>query len=229
MSVLVLFLILALTYTLVASKARSVGKTLAHLEKSGDPPNYLLDECAMLLFRGTNDPHCPFATWSLLEGIYGNVSFRGTITATQGATSQGQAQVAGGQFLTIGSTATNLNATPGNTANYFKGCVLTMLTGNCVGQSSRIVASQSGQVTVMRFQSDAGLLDPSVNDTFTGQRPPLLRHGPRFRSDGQLVEHNAGPGERLSRSEQLVVRIIAKHDDVSAKHNNEKRHHGYVQ
>ncbi len=79
MAVLVMFLVITLTYVLVASKAKSVGKALAQIDKSGDPPNFLLDECAMLLFRGTNDPHCPFATWSLLEGMYGNVSFRGTI------------------------------------------------------------------------------------------------------------------------------------------------------
>jgi len=162
MSVLVLFLVLTITYVLVATKAKMVGKALARLDMSGDPPNQQLDQIAMLLFRGTNDPHCPFLSWGLLEGKYGNVSFRGTISTVQTAAPANP----GGQFLTITSGVSNVTSAPGNTPNYFKGCVLTMLNGVCSGLSTRIVASSSGSLTVMRFKADAGLYDPAVNDTF---------------------------------------------------------------
>ena len=92
--VLFMFLLLAITYAVVASKERTVTRNYARYERSGDPPNVMLDEIAMMLFRDTNDPHSPFRSWSLLEGIYGNVSFRGTVGGTP--TPQ-----AGGQFLAV--------------------------------------------------------------------------------------------------------------------------------
>ncbi|HEX3997535.1 MAG TPA: hypothetical protein VHX65_03180 [Pirellulales bacterium] len=163
--VLFMFLLLAITYAVVASKERSMTRNEARFERSSDPPNFLLDEIAMVLFRDTNDPHSPFRSWSLLEGIYGNVSFRGTVSGTP--TPQ-----AGGQFLQFTPTGLNVNGTSvtfNSTPNYYKGCVLTMLTGQCAGLSTRIVASAGGSspsVTVMRFQADAGLYDPAANDTF---------------------------------------------------------------
>ena len=97
--VLFMFLLLAITYAVVASKERAVTRNFARLERSGDPPNVVLDQIAMMLFRDTNDPHSPFRAWSLLEGIYGNVSFRGTVGGTP--TPQ-----AGGQFLQFAPSGT---------------------------------------------------------------------------------------------------------------------------
>ncbi len=156
--VLFMFLLLAITYAVVASKERSVSRNYARLERSGDPPNVVLDQIFMMLARDTNDPHSPFRSWSLLEGIYGNVSFRGTVGGSP-------APQAGGQFLQFTPTVsgTAFSAPP---PNYYKGCVLTMLSGQCAGLSSRIVASASGSVTVMRFQADAGLYDPANGDVF---------------------------------------------------------------
>ena len=156
--VLFMFLLLAITYAMVASKERTVTRNYARAERSGDPPNVVLDQIAMTLFRDTNDPRSPFRSWSLLEGIYGNISFRGTVGGAP--TPQ-----AGGQFLQFTPTVSNFNSTP----NYYKGCVLTMLTGQCAGLSTRIVASAGGgspSVTVMRFQADAGLYDPANQDLF---------------------------------------------------------------
>jgi hypothetical protein len=160
--VLFMFLLLAITYTVVASKERTITRNYARFERSGDPPNVVCDQIAMMIFRDTNDPHSPFRGLSLEEGIWGNVSFRGTLSGAP--TPQ-----AGGQFLNFAPTGTNINGTAvtfNTTPNYYKGCVLTMLTGQCAGLSTRIVASASGSVTVMRFQADAGLYDPASGDTF---------------------------------------------------------------
>jgi hypothetical protein len=180
--VLFLFLLLAITYAVVASKERSVARNYARLERSGDPPNVVLDQLAMILFRDTNDPHSPFRSWSLLEGIYGNVSFRGSVSGSP-------AVQAGGQFLQITPSGTTLNST----ANYYKGCVLTMLSGQCTGLSTRIVASAGGaspSVTVMRFQADAGLYDPANGDVFLINGRPYCGMG-----RGYNTAANAAGGE----------------------------------
>jgi hypothetical protein len=180
--VLFMFLLLAITYAVVASKERSVTRNFARLERSGDPPNVVLDQLAMTLFRDTNDPHSPFRSWSWLEGIYGNVSFRGTVNGSP--TPQ-----AGGQFLQIIPSGTTLNST----ANYYKGCVLTMLSGQCSGLSTRIVASAGGaspSITVMRFQADAGLYDPANGDVFLINGRPYCGMG-----RGYNTAANAAGGE----------------------------------
>lgn len=168
LSVLILFLLLTVTYVIVASKARVTGKITARIDQSGDPPYYTIDQVAMTLFRGTADPHCPFATWSLLEGAYGNIAFRGGVGGPI-------SQPAGGQFLSFTPTGpfvwynTANSATPvqfNTSVNFYKGCVLTMLNGPCVGLSTRIVASSNGSLTVMRFKADVALLDPAPGDTF---------------------------------------------------------------
>ncbi len=186
--VLFMFLLLALTYTVVASKERAMTRNYARFERSSDPPNVVLDEIAMVLFRDTNDAHSPFRSWSLLEGIYGNVSFRGMVAATP------QVQ-AGGQFVQFAVTATNFSSMP----NYYKGCVLTMLTGQCAGLSTRIVASAASSVTVMRFASDAGVYDPSgpqgstPGDTFLINGRPYSGMGRGYNTSGQLVSQLTPP------------------------------------
>ena len=168
LSVLILFLLLTITYVIVASKARVTGKITARIDQSGDQPYYTIDQIAMTLFRGTADSHCPFATWSLLEGAYGNIAFRGTVGGPI-------SQPASGQFLSFTPTGpfvwynTANSATPvqfNTSVNFYKGCVLTMLNGPCVGLSTRIVASSNGSLTVMRFKDDVALLDPAQNDAF---------------------------------------------------------------
>ena len=183
--VLFMFLLLAITYTVVASKERTVSRNYARFERSGDPPNVVLDQISMMLFRDTNDARSPFRSWSLLEGIYGNVSFRGTINGTP-------APQAGGQFLQFTPSALN------NVPNYYKGCVLTMLTGQCAGLSTRIVASTGGSspsLTVMRFQADAGLYDPANGDTYLINGRPYSGMGRGYNATSLAT--NTGPANNM--------------------------------
>ncbi len=79
LTVLVLFVLLTVTYVIVATKERVTARAYSRYDQSGDPPNQIADSIAMTLFRDTTDVHSPFHTWSLLEGIYGNLSFRGNV------------------------------------------------------------------------------------------------------------------------------------------------------
>lgn len=187
LSVLVLFVLLTVTYVIVATKERGAAKASARVELSGDPPNQLCDALMMVLLRDTADIHSPFHSWSLLEGIYGNISVRGQVT---GQTSLG---TTGGQFIFL---PVNPAAIPGykdKPANYLKGCVLTMVSGQCAGNSTRIVASDQTGITVMRFRTDAGIdaasnkyLDPQQNDYF-------LVNGPAFSGMGRGYDPTYDP------------------------------------
>ncbi len=182
LSVLVLFVLLTVTYVIVASKERTSARAFSRAEPSGDPPNQVLDSLMMILLRDTNDLHSPFRSWSLLEGIYGNdkfANFRGTLSA-DATVMPGT----GGQFLFIPMTSPPPSH-KGQT-NYYAGRVLTMLTGRCAGTSTRIVGSDDAKLIVMRLNADAGIdagsggayLDPKANDVF-------LINGPAYAGMGR--------------------------------------------
>ncbi len=78
LSVLVLFMMLTITFVIVASKERNVAKSYQSIERSFDPPAQVCDSVAMMLFRDTSDIHSPLYTHSLLEHVYGNVGIRGS-------------------------------------------------------------------------------------------------------------------------------------------------------
>jgi hypothetical protein len=173
LSVLVLFVLLTVTYVLVATKERGATKAIGRYEQSGDSPAQLLDSLAMVLFRDTTDIHSPFHTWSLLEGIYGNVSFHGAV-----GNKSGTANGTGGQFYNI--VLASIPAGYQSANYYYQGCILTMLSGPSAGLSARIVGSNSTGLTVMRFHADAGLIDPNVGDAFLVNGPAYAGMGRGF-------------------------------------------------
>ena len=165
LTVLVLFVMLTITYVIVATKERVATRAALRVDQSGDPPNQVLDGLAMTFFRGSNDVHNPMGTWDLLGGIYGNVSFRGAVGAQYGPLNGSGSTLpaklrnlnSGGQFYFIGidpdpSSTTNPKATNvltnnGTTrssfnygGNYYKGCVLTMLSGPWPGAAPGLSA-----------------------------------------------------------------------------------------
>jgi hypothetical protein len=173
LSILVLFVLLTVTYVIVASKERVTSKAAARVEISGDPPSQVCDSLMMMLLRDTTNPHSPFHTWSLLEGIYGNLSFHGSLDKASGIMDGGgtgqRAKNTGGQFYYIALTSTPTGYR--SNANYYAGCVLTMLTGPCAGVSTRVIGSDGSGLVVMRFRADAGLADPSIGDAFVVNGP----------------------------------------------------------
>ncbi len=203
LSVLVLFVLLTVTYVIVATRERVTAKAIARTELSGDPPNQLCDALMMVLLRDTTDTHSPFRSWSLLEGIYGNVSFRGQVS---GQTSLGNT---GGQFIFLPVNPNQIAGYKGKPSNYFKGCVLTMVTGPCAGNSTRIVASDQTGITVMRLKTDAGvdankpnqLLDPVVGDVFVVNGPAFSGMGrgydPTYDPQNAMAPRSAAPNGYL--------------------------------
>ncbi len=246
LTVLVLFVMLTITYVIVATKERVATRAALRVDQSGDPPNQVLDSLAMTFFRGSNDVHNPMGTWDLLGGIYGNVSFRGAVGSQYGPLNGSGSTLpaklrnlnSGGQFYFIGidpdpSSTTNPKATNvltnnGTTrssfnygGNYYKGCVLTMLSGPCAGCSTRIVGSNgpdtangiNAGLTVMEFKTDAAvdssgnLLTPNPGDLF-------VVNGPAYAGMGRGYDPNYKPAQAAPAS--LAPNGLSFHDPIDS-------------
>lgn len=132
---LVMFLMLGVTFVLTAGNFRRSSEAyqrmierpdMAAAEQSGD----LLDSVASDLVRGTTNADSPFSKENLLEDLYGRPALRGFV---QSATAEG-----GGQLVDI-VIDSDANFTPSKVVDYYSGLVLTVLTGNMEGQSTRVV------------------------------------------------------------------------------------------
>jgi hypothetical protein len=201
LSMLVLFVLLTVTYVIVATKERVTSKAAARVEISGDPPSQICDSLLMTLLRDTTNIHSPFHTWSLLEGIYGNVSFHGNVgKASQVLNGTGGTVDTGGQFYNI--ALYNGPSTYQSAADYYKGCVLTMINGPCAGVSTRIVGSNGTGLTVMRFRHDAGLVDPKPGtDKPTDPGDAFIVNGPAYSGMGRGYDPNYTPGQMAPASQ----------------------------
>ncbi len=198
LSILVLFVLMTVTFVLVATKELGATKEVIRNERSGDSPKDVLDAIALTLFRDTNDMHSPFRSCSLLEGIYGASSFRGTI----GSAAQ---PLGGGQMISF-TVLDNSGAQPSPAAfvsgtwtylpgfgkapvNYYRGCVLTMITGKLVGCSTRIVASTPTSLTVMQFQPDttdgSGNVPPPEFNSPNGFSAAFVVNAPAYSGMGR--------------------------------------------
>src|SRR5262245_29331294 len=85
LSLLVLFVMIALTYVLVATRHLQANKSLARKDITGEPPRKLLDGAMMQVAVGapgsgtTASPiHSVIGPWSLLEHMYGTNTVSGT-------------------------------------------------------------------------------------------------------------------------------------------------------
>ena len=142
---LVLFLMLGVTFVLMAGNFRRSSEAYRRLQESGNATanaENLLHGVARDLVRGTSNPESPFSKENLLEDMYGQPALRGSISAV--------APDMGGQFTKLTITADadfpNFATQPDG---YYSGLVLTMVTGEAAGQSTRIVDSSSNTLTVM--------------------------------------------------------------------------------
>lgn len=84
LGLLTLFALMTMTFILVAAQARRTAQATTEAEQYGDPPQTLLDEAALQVLRGTNNPLSVLRPHSLLEDIYGNSSATGEVESYQG-------------------------------------------------------------------------------------------------------------------------------------------------
>ncbi|MEX2137989.1 MAG: hypothetical protein WD894_01920 [Pirellulales bacterium] len=142
LSLLILFVVIAVMFVIVASRARAVSKSYAEFNRTGDTPQEIVHGIALDLIRGTLNPHSPFRTTSLLEDIYGHQSVRGMVTTVTPSVTTPPG--AGGlvDILAINtSTPREQNRPFSPVKDAYGGCVLTFISGPAKGLSARVLES----------------------------------------------------------------------------------------
>ena len=183
---LVMFLMLGVTFVLTAGNFRRSSEAYQRMlerpsadlpERSGD----LLDSVARDLVRGTTNPDSPFSEENLLEDLYGQPALRGAVTSA-----------GGGQLVSLGITP-DADFTPSTIDDYYSGLVLTMLTGNLKGQSTRIVGwnDSTKTLSVVAFlQGGLPYAHASVGDLFLVNGRPFSGTGAATSSAGRRLNED---------------------------------------
>ncbi len=128
LSLLVLFIIIAVTFAVVASAHRRSAESIATKEVFRDDPRKLLDQTLYQLLRDTLDEHSVMRGHSLLRDIYGDDYVVGQVSTAP--------QVFGQLVEFQVTSSAGLNSTP----NFYAGCVMTFKDGPAAGVSTRIAA-----------------------------------------------------------------------------------------
>ena len=131
LSLLVLFVLIGVTFIVVAGQYTKAAKAYSRHELKGDPPAKELDGALMQLLRGSADPNDLMYRHNLLRDVYGVDGFEGIVLNTAYGGQNGQ------QFLAMQFGDVFGGARP--TDHYYAGSVLTLLDGQGVGHSTRIV------------------------------------------------------------------------------------------
>lgn len=175
LSLLILFLLMGISFLMVASQSEKGARAMAKVDRTGTKPRKLLDNALYQVLRDTNEVNSPLRTHSLLNDMYGVQGFAGVLGSNATFTPS-----TGNQFIQL-----NLPAATSNTVNYYAGRVLTFVTGRAKGISVRVVGyDPTGKVFhVMRGEIDNGAL-PQANDW-------VFVNGPAFSGTGFAY---SGPG-----------------------------------
>lgn len=165
LSLLVLFVLLAVTFAIVAGQYNRAATAQARVELLGDPPQKQLDGALYQLLRDTYVPGSVIHGHSLLRDMYGEDGFYGKTVSASLLPGTGY------QFvdITVDSTTLRKADTPPTSnpdytlsavAGNYSGCVMTMVSGKASGNSTRIVGYKpdpaAGTYTfrVMAFKRD---------------------------------------------------------------------------
>jgi len=129
LALLAMFALVAVAFVVLTGRALTGAKQIQRIDQHLDQPDQDLERAAMQILRGTNNPASVIGPHSLLEDIYGNGSITGNMASAQG--------LCGGQLACITPDPANMPTVADRARR--TGCVLTMLTGPAVGQSTRVV------------------------------------------------------------------------------------------
>ena len=179
LSLLVLFVLIGLTFVVVATQYSRAARVSAQAELTGDAPAKELDSALYLILRGSQDPLNLTHRHNLLSDVYGHDDhFVGSIANPI------QPQAAG---ALIQIPFKLVDGFP-RTDNYYAGCVLTLLDGNGRGHSTRIVryapSVDGGSLFIAGFE-DAGPTVMRPGDRF-------LVNGKAFNGTGDGYDPNSG-------------------------------------
>jgi hypothetical protein len=202
LSLLIMFVVVAVMYVTVATRARSVSTNFAQVERTGDTPEQVVDALARDVFRGSLNPHSPLTTTNLLIDMYGG-SIRGQVIQNPPVSQVPATTQAGqGTLMRLSATLTNPPSSYVVT-DFFGGCVLTLISGNNKGVSFRVLHSNEAantngtiQFTVMpiaaeQSQGSTAAILFANNPVFVINGHPYSGTGAGFNQDSA---DNMGPG-----------------------------------
>jgi len=147
--ILVLFLLLGVTFVLIASNWRVSSTAHIRAHEYTGPSNLIADDVLMRFLRGTSDPRSPFFVHNLLGDRYGEPSLRGVVDGTNAP-----APIAGGQFVRFDIVADG-GFSLSSIDHYYDGLEITMLTGTAKGKTSRVVNYDATNATIDVLAFDA--------------------------------------------------------------------------
>ena len=118
LSLLVLFILVGVTFVVVAGHYRRGAESVARYGRAGDDPRKLFEIAAKQLIRGTTNERSALLGQSLLRDFYGTDGLHGIV--------RGAAEQAGGQFILI-RYVPERGATPSSIDDFYNGRVVTVL------------------------------------------------------------------------------------------------------
>ena len=181
LSLLVLFVLIGVTFVVVANQYTRSAIAAGKYEMTGDDPSQELDSALYSILRGSANPGDLTYRHSILSDLYGRDGFIGTVTAV--------APEAQGEFLRIAFQTVGGSALRGS--DYYAGSVLTLMDGNGRGHSTRVVRfnafdpNVSGPTIVVTGFESLPNFAPKVSERF-------LVNGRPFNGTGDGYQPQAG-------------------------------------
>jgi hypothetical protein len=200
LSLLVLFVLLVVTFAIVAGQYQRAAQAYAKKEWLGEDPQKIADRVMYALLRepDPNQTGSSLQGHSLLRDTYGDIR---DVSGNwlRGAVSLGPTSLAGGQILEFSETSTT--AKYRDLAGFYNGSVLTFTSGVLQNTSTRVVGFRVSQVAnppgppnyVYTFRimlptvSGSSPLAPSVRDTFVLNGKPFVGTGFGFDSSAAVT------------------------------------------
>ena len=174
LSLLVLFVLIGVTFVVVANQYTRAAKSYSLHELKGDRPQQELDTALLDVLRGSTETSNPTYDHSLLEDVYGNDGFIGRVLLSSYVAPP---KFGGQQFRRIVFQDVSLTARP--TENYYSGGIITLIDGRGAKHSARIlryvapipnaVAGQTvlqGHLVVAPFAGMPGNFSPASETRF---------------------------------------------------------------
>jgi hypothetical protein len=202
LSMLIVFLMTAVTYVVVSRHFHEASKATSQVERLVEPAQELLDAAMYDLLRDTMNPASRVRYHSLLRDMYGDDGF--VVDNVEGDQLVAAALVLGtdGQFMDLRIKFDPQTLPLSEIDNYYNGHVLTMADGPAAGLSTRIVgyerldtpAGIQATIRVLSFERgshDAARLVPQPGDRFLVNGRPF--NGTGIGYDG-FASNNNGIG-----------------------------------
>lgn len=196
LALLAMFGTVAITFVVIAGQAKRGAQSASRAEQIAVSPESELSEAMMQVIRGSTNPASALAPHSLLEDLYGSVDW---VSPTTGLTFAKFTPVTGQETGLLKVTGWSATASDSLYLARRIGCVLTMLTGEAAGHSTRIVgfdpsSNASGASTtgyVLAFPNEK---IPSNSDQFIINGLPFAGAGFGYNSSTGVVDKTVSAG-----------------------------------